>query len=471
MASITQKSRQQLSLAIALALGAATSHAVTITVTDPGDAGTNSTCTLRQAVESANNDGNGGTSTCTDGSSADTIVFDAGLSPSTVTLGGSALSVTSAVTIDGGTGGWDIRANEQQPYTGGTASLSRVFNVNAGTLALKNIHASFGYGLDGACIIANNGSSIALVNSSVSSCFTRYTAGSGNGGAIALYGSQLTIDHSTVGTSIAGYTGGVIAATGSDVIAIASTIRSGTGFYFGVGGILSLSGGSSLTLIDSDVDNGFARKGALIDLNASSMTAVNSTVEGGYARGGDSITGYFGYCGAINADASSVLLINTTVTGNKAYTYGGGICANFGSTVTLHNSIVSNNSVGSSGSGPDIYASTYSTASTINASYSLLGTTLQSAYSGNGNVFSDAPGLGSLTNNGGPTRTMALNSDSPAIGAGSVALAVYNSYALSYDQRGIGFPRTLSGSVDIGAFQHQPDPGDRIFVGKFDPEP
>src|SRR5262249_11752231 len=50
---------------------------------------------------------------------------------------------------------------------------------------------------------------------------------------------------------------------------------------------------------------------------------------------------------------------------------------------------------------------------------------------------------------GGPTRTMALESGSPAIGNGSPA----GPDTPLFDQR--GFPRPLSGSVDIGAFQTQ----------------
>ncbi len=57
------------------------------------------------------------------------------------------------------------------------------------------------------------------------------------------------------------------------------------------------------------------------------------------------------------------------------------------------------------------------------------------------------PLLGALANNGGPTRTQALLSGSPAIDAGS------NPQGLTFDQRGAGFPRTLGEATDIGAFE------------------
>ena len=62
------------------------------------------------------------------------------------------------------------------------------------------------------------------------------------------------------------------------------------------------------------------------------------------------------------------------------------------------------------------------------------------------------PLLGPLQNNGGPTETMALLPGSPAIAAGSVALAVHaNGKPLTTDQRGSA--RIVNGKVDIGAFE------------------
>jgi hypothetical protein len=64
-------------------------------------------------------------------------------------------------------------------------------------------------------------------------------------------------------------------------------------------------------------------------------------------------------------------------------------------------------------------------------------------------------GLGTLTYNGGATPTIPLLTGSPAIDAGSNALAVdpTTSQPLAYDQRGPGFPRIVNGTVDIGAFE------------------
>ena len=62
--------------------------------------------------------------------------------------------------------------------------------------------------------------------------------------------------------------------------------------------------------------------------------------------------------------------------------------------------------------------------------------------------------LAPLGNYGGPTQTMPELPGSPAIGAGSVALAVDpHGNPLTTDQRGL--PRVTNGTVDIGAFQSQ----------------
>jgi predicted outer membrane repeat protein len=63
------------------------------------------------------------------------------------------------------------------------------------------------------------------------------------------------------------------------------------------------------------------------------------------------------------------------------------------------------------------------------------------------------PVLGPLTDNGGPTFTMALLHGSPALDAGDDAV-LDDPYALTYDQR--GFPRQSGSHVDIGAFEFQP---------------
>jgi len=67
------------------------------------------------------------------------------------------------------------------------------------------------------------------------------------------------------------------------------------------------------------------------------------------------------------------------------------------------------------------------------------------------------PKLGPLADNGGPTLTHAIAQDSPAINHGNGELFPLN------DQRGDGFGRMFGAGVDIGAYEWQGNPGDRIF--------
>ena len=86
----------------------------------------------------------------------------------------------------------------------------------------------------------------------------------------------------------------------------------------------------------------------------------------------------------------------------------------------------------------------------------------------NKNVFSDAPGLGLLQANGGPTQTRALLAGSPAIDKGSNALAHQNGAPLAFDQRGPDHARIFGAAVDIGAMEYS---ADTIFFGNFEAGP
>jgi hypothetical protein len=70
---------------------------------------------------------------------------------------------------------------------------------------------------------------------------------------------------------------------------------------------------------------------------------------------------------------------------------------------------------------------------------------------GSHNIFTDSPGLGLLSDNGGPTLTQALLPGSPALRAGSPELASFDGQPLSYDQRGLSYRRDFSAATSTSA--------------------
>ena len=221
--------------------------------------------------------------------------------------------------------------------------------------------------------------------------------------------------------------------------------------------------------------------------NGNNLTIINSTINGNSvtpagAQGGGGIYSIVGVLKVINSTISGnssstggggiynanggVTLTNVTVSNNRCnsddsgFESGGGLLLSGGS-ATLSNTIVAGNFQGSSGS----ISNDFSTDAIVSSSsFNVIGQFSSSGFSGTGlvngvnnnQVGVINPGLGSLANNGGPTMTHALLSGSPAINAGSNALAVdQNGNALTTDQRGTGFNRIVNGTVDIGAFESQ----------------
>jgi hypothetical protein len=164
---------------------------------------------------------------------------------------------------------------------------------------------------------------------------------------------------------------------------------------------------------------------------------------------------------------STLLMINSTITGNNGTTSGGGIENNTSASMTALYSTLSDNeaSVGSdinNSGGPVTLTGVILANSSYDGNCSgpiteSLGYNLDSGTSCGFRLSTDLTNsnalLGSLANNGGPTQTMALQPGSPAIDhggtrAGGCPLA---------DQRGILRPDEAGddGACDIGAFESQ----------------
>ncbi|WP_422925029.1 FG-GAP-like repeat-containing protein [Singulisphaera sp. PoT] len=262
---------------------------------------------------------------------------------------------------------------------------------------------------------------------------------------------------------------------GANVTLTGLTIMSGNA-KGGNGGNIANAG--TLTINACAILSGNAYLGGGIDSTANASLLVNaSTFSGNNAFDGGGIS-----------SAGNASITNSTFRGNIATNLGGGIFNRIDATqgpasrrMVLVNDTISNNKAGNTyvndggglyqdGTGPGgstLFANTIVAANiggdVLNISgawisslgHNLIGTADGSAGWSASDLLGTTqspldPGLGPLLANGGPTQTMALLPGSPALNAGSNALAP----AGGTDERGV--PRISQGIVDIGAYEYNP---------------
>ncbi len=254
-----------------------------------------------------------------------------------------------------------------------------------------------------------------------------YGGGIFNAGALTLTDSTLA-DNSTALVNASGG-GGLFNFYGGSAVIEDSTVSGNSGSEGG--GIYNVA---TLTVVDSTIAGNYSGYGGGV-YNGADLTVVESTIADntGTAYGGGIWT------------AAPLTAVNSTIANNTSNGGGGGIWAQ-AAEVTLDNTIVAENNYDLAGQGGGSFT----------GSNNLVGYDATGTLSNSDNLLNVAdPGIGLLANNGGPTQTIALLAGSPAIDAGSNALAVnpITGQALTYDQRGAGFPRIVNGTVDIGAFE------------------
>jgi CSLREA domain-containing protein/uncharacterized repeat protein (TIGR01451 family) len=293
------------------------------------------------------------------------------------------------------------------------------------------------------------------------------------GGTISITGSGFNNNLAQSTSTLA--RGGAILATFSDSGAT-GTISNSTftnnqalsGSTENRGGAIYKTGVGSLTISNSSLNgNSASSDGGALFQNQGNLAILSTTISGNSSGNGGGIA---------NVSGGLLTLINSTVSGNTATGNGGGIQDTEVSNPTrLRNCTITNNTAGTGGGmaatvsqgladiGNSIIAgNTATTAPDYSGDLNSQGYNLFSNSSGIGSslagtdIVNASPGLAALANNGGTTLTHGLQSNSPAINAGSNALAVdttNGNAALTTDQRGTGFPRTNGGTVDIGAFE------------------
>ena len=261
----------------------------------------------------------------------------------------------------------------------------------------------------------------------------------GFGGGIANEtGSTLTVATTEFRDNI-GSTGGGVDNLG--VVTIDESVFRGNEAFNG-GAILNFEG--QMTIQDSTITRNSGGQGGGIqtfaDLDVERCTIDRNTSED------------FG--GGVSVDAGGELRMrNCTLSQNTAETYGGGV-DNIGD-VDLGSCTFTLNRSGAGGDAFFAFQGAFSIDNSIvnsnvqgafNGAFNLFATSIAEVdVNGNNNIFSTAPSLGSLRNNGGPTQTHLPNANSPAINRGG-GLDGQN-----VDQRGL--PRVNGGLVDIGSVE------------------
>ncbi len=440
---------------------------------DPGDGiCTQAECTLREAlgdptrIEIAFAKGFGGTIT---------------LNPiiGTLVIDGRFLS------ISGPTRGVVIRRRADDPEFGILAVR------NGAHLRLANLTLTGGAALRGGGIEAT-GSELSLVNVSVAG-----NSAGGTGGGIYVDDSQVFLNRSTVSDNSSGVHGGGIYNDGT-LSLTNSTVRDNIAASSG-GGIYNIS--SDLTVLQSTIqgneaaglDDAIEGGGGIFNVGTGTVNIAATTIAGNRApeaSGGGLLN--------INTLPGFPIIVTSTISGNSAAVYGGGIYNNNAGALALNSTVSGNRAVfgGGAWSTQDAILSLVSSTVATNAAdagggLGTLGggelhllnslvarntaaniepdvskaasTALFARFTlvgdGTGSGIADAvdgnkvgtgtapidPKIGKLGNNGGPTRTHALLTGSPAINAGS------DTECQATDQRGVTRPR--GAHCDMGSYE------------------
>ena len=476
--------------ALLTAFAGSAGASTTITVDSNGDGvatATNCTdlvpgnCTLRDAALAA-----------LDG---DTINFDASIS--LITLAGGTVETTAVniigpgassltITTTAAAGSYDLFSVEgigDAVISGLTVTKNRIKSLNDGKFTLDGVTVSGSTGAYGGALYAGNDGELEIIDST----FENNTATT-NGGAVYIYndndatisGSTFTnnesladggaifgeihynvtiVDCTITGNSAADDGGGLAfyAKKPDNVLSITdTTIDANDAGDLGGGLKIDAQDPLIVSITNSTVSNNTAQTdaGILFDEGGITATINNSTISANAAL--------YGSGGVYIGSGSSLTVNQSTISANSSAgsytgTDGGGIqLGDNTSVVTLSGSIVSGNSSGVAGAADfGLYSSLASDTASITATNSLIGEVdSRITVNGTNNVSSTNPMLGALANNGGPTKTMALLTGSPAIDAGPNPVATFTGN--EFDQRGAGYARVVGGLVDIGAFELQP---------------
>jgi Big-like domain-containing protein len=414
------------------------------------------------------------------------------LSCSTITLTSGAIEATHSTRFFGpGSAALTIDGNHE--------SAVLVESDASATLSIEGVTIENGYVVDGygGCIFSAG--SVVLDDAIVTGCqVAAHGVAQGqhfSSGGIEARGDFSATDSKIVGNSLnvstAAAEGGGIRVTGNATLVNTTISGNSIDIIASMGQFFEIASGGgafvegSTLLINSSISNntsysvagsrgaGIYALGTLsmaystLSTNSITASAFSDIGGGGYVAGSfyaDHST-IFGntakLAGGIWANfIYSVRLEDSTVSGNIAQDMGGMLVHRF----YAYNSTITANTGGSCGGvfvddgsadliSTIVYGNSSSTPERANicglvgidGGHDIIGPTYV-RYLPDDTLRAD-PLLGPLADNGGSTLTHALLPGSPAIDAG------FASAAIAWDQRGEGYPRSVGGSVDIGAYE------------------
>ncbi len=325
-----------------------------------------------------------------------------------------------------------------------TGQGSRVMTLGSGTTAaINDLTITNGQATSAAGIF--NAGDLTLVNVAVTNNYADTTSG----GGIRNFGT-LALDHVLLSGNTAEQSGGAIDnvdGSGATLIMTDSTLYRNksldtTGFYTG-GGINNGSGCSVIVKRSTFEGNIAPAGGGIFSTGSAQLTNVTFSANKGTTSGGA------GGAAIYNNTPGQLWLWNVTIASNESTIPAA--LTNSGTIEVMAHTIVADNTGGDCNSTGTVVSA--------NEHHNLASDTSC------GSVLTDPsdqtnidPKLLTLADNGGPTNTIGLASDSPAIDAGGTCMS--GGSPLLTDQR--GWPRTVDGDVDgtavcdLGAFEAPP---------------
>ena len=402
------------------------------TLTDENDGScVDGDCSLRDAIATA--------------VAGDTITFNASLNGQTITLTLGHIAFSKNLTITG-------PGADQLTISGNNAN--QIFRVTgSSTVNISGLTISNGYHADsGGGIFWQSTGTLTITKSTFSNNNVDF-----DGGAIVHRGGDIIINECAFTNNTAGVHGGVIftnADAGAQTLSIDKSTFSDNQADKNGGAIANQI---DLTITNSTFSNNTAGvHGGGISFKpfdvAFTTHITNSTLSGNRAKqNGGAI--YFQNDGSLS-------LNNVTITANIADSDksspgdgdGGGFFENSDSEATFQNTILSGNS-DEGGEAPNCggdIAGNHLNSQDYNLIQDTTGCTIGGTTTNN--ITGQNANLAALADNGGDTKTHALNTGSPAIDKGNPAgCNDHNATLLTTDQR--SETRPVNGRCDIGAFE------------------